>query len=299
MTYSNLQCAGPRLYGGRYIKRLRLDELRSRCGFTLIELLVVIAIIAILAALLLPALAKAKEQSRSARCLSNLRQLALASTLYADENGQALPWAETHWTAPSRPNGALNYTDPSASNFWINPYWQLWNYAGRNDGLWQCPSALEDKATTVSGDNSPLLGYMGNMFAIGVSASPLGLGPDILPKRLSSLINPSRAKLFTDAGVNWQGVWVGMTYRNTLTTAPGPGRGLCGGDSAMDRVVASARTGVYQRRRRNEPGLLLHRKCRAGEPPGRDKRGHRRGEPGLQRRVGRAHDAQRAFSFSQ
>jgi hypothetical protein len=79
---------------------------------------------------------------------------------------------------------------------------------------------VEDKAVTVSRNNSPLIGCMGNMYAIGVSASPLGLGPDILPKRLPSLINPSRAKLFTDFGVNAQGVWVGMTYRNTLTTAP-------------------------------------------------------------------------------
>jgi prepilin-type N-terminal cleavage/methylation domain-containing protein len=192
---------------------------RRYYGFTLIELLVVIAVIAILAALLLPALASAKERAKSAKCISNLRQLALAATLYADENGQALPWSERHWTAPSNPNGAMNYTDPAAANFHINAYWLLWNFAGQNDGLWQCPSASEDKATTVSGDTSPLLGYMGNMFAIGVTASPLGLGPDIFPKHLTALLNPSRAKLFTDLGVNSQGVWVGATYQNTVFTA--------------------------------------------------------------------------------
>jgi prepilin-type N-terminal cleavage/methylation domain-containing protein/prepilin-type processing-associated H-X9-DG protein len=191
----------------------------SRSGFTLIELLVVIAIIAVLAALLLPALARAKEQGRSARCLSNLRQFGLAATLYADENGQALPWSEKHWTAPSSPLGAMNYTDPTAANFHINAYWLLLNYAGKNDGLWQCPSALEDKAVTVSGNDSPLIGYMGNAYAIGVTGSGFGIGTDILPKRLPALINPSRAKLFTDIGANAQGIWVGMTYQNTIFTA--------------------------------------------------------------------------------
>jgi hypothetical protein len=114
----------------------------------------------------------------------------------------------------------LNYTDPAAANFRTNAYFQLIPFAGRNDRLWQCPSAKEDKALTVAGDKSPLLGYMGNMFAIGVTVTPLPIGPDILPKRRGSLIDPSRAKLFTDAGANWQGVWVSATYRNTLSTVP-------------------------------------------------------------------------------
>ena len=64
---------------------------RSR-GFTLIELLVVIAIVAILAALLLPALASTKERSKGTACLSNLRQVGLAIRVYAEDNSGNIPY---------------------------------------------------------------------------------------------------------------------------------------------------------------------------------------------------------------
>src|ERR1051325_686193 len=68
----------------------------ERGGFTLIELLVVIAIIAILAAMLLPALAKSKETAKRAVCKSNMRQIALGVIMYANDNRENYPPAASH-----------------------------------------------------------------------------------------------------------------------------------------------------------------------------------------------------------
>lgn len=69
-----------------------MKPLQSRSGFTLIELLVVIAIIAILAAILFPVFAQAREKARSASCLSNTKQLGLGLVMYVQDYDETFPY---------------------------------------------------------------------------------------------------------------------------------------------------------------------------------------------------------------
>jgi prepilin-type N-terminal cleavage/methylation domain-containing protein len=94
------------MFSRRNTFRKKATDLRAWRGFTLIELLVVIAIIAILAALLLPALAAAKERAKATSCLNNLKQIGLSLSLYSDDNGEQVPSAQSFGVAAGDVAGA-------------------------------------------------------------------------------------------------------------------------------------------------------------------------------------------------
>jgi prepilin-type N-terminal cleavage/methylation domain-containing protein len=112
---------------------------RKSAGFTLTELLVVIAIIGILAALLLPALTRAKARAHNSACMNNLRQLGIATRLYSMDYGSRLPSAEILPTDPITPASPL----PSIRDVLV-PY--IGKASGTNSlgaTVFKCPS---DKA---------------------------------------------------------------------------------------------------------------------------------------------------------
>jgi prepilin-type N-terminal cleavage/methylation domain-containing protein/prepilin-type processing-associated H-X9-DG protein len=206
-------------------------------AFTLIELLVVIAIIAILAALLFPALVRAKEKGQGIACLNNHRQLANAWRMYADDNRDVLVYASTSgmdtWPDQYAWSGAhMDFDGANRANWDVSfdmAKRPLWDHTGKNAGLFKCPS--DRSGVDVAGTWKPrVLSMSMNLYVGGFAPipgiDPLPEGTDghwpfaapfrIYPK-LSSFngaSSPSKIFVFLDMRedrVNWSNFMIDMS----------------------------------------------------------------------------------------
>ncbi|MFM7214524.1 MAG: type II secretion system protein [Verrucomicrobiota bacterium] len=130
--------------------------LPARSGFTLIELLVVIAVIAILAGMLLPALAKAKERARQTQCLNNMRQMGIALLLYESD----------HKRLPPKASQVPDFMNPKAPGWQNNCLYAIAPYLqgtaqGRSSKVYACPSAKKPGDGSDATTNSAT-GYLPN-----------------------------------------------------------------------------------------------------------------------------------------
>ena len=202
-------------------------------GFTLIELLVVIAIIAILAAMLLPALSKAKAKAQQVVCLSNLKQWGLADNLYLDDNNQTFPQAKFQssyatsqqadtpgWTviySLCDPQGTIN----QGWDVWFNAlpplvgskplfYWSTSNNktlfnSSIGHNIFTCPTTIAqgiDAVDSVKGSQQDMITADRPLFSYGMNskmtANETPSGQDSIPCKISMVANPSAFVLFSD-----------------------------------------------------------------------------------------------------
>ena len=187
-------------------------------GFTLIELLVVIAIIAILAAMLLPALAKAKQKAQEAACLSNMKQWGLADSMYVDDNSSVFPFPRYQVTQvpiqdnPTWQNVVQFYNIGFGNDVWFNalPSYvagkPLYSWAINTEGFWHlnsiftCPTAAA--MDIYAPDKNPLTAGMvpttRPLFEYAMNSKYAANEANVTVVKSSMVAHPSAFVLFSD-----------------------------------------------------------------------------------------------------
>jgi len=196
---------------------------RRAAGFTLLELLVVIAIIAVLAAMLLPVLSKAKAKAQGTMCMSNMRQLSLAWLQYADDSSEQIPFASAASAAGLPPDprtdpyvwvtGLLDFDPTNPSNWDAGVDLKkspIWAYCGNSAGIWKCPadkSSIVPASGPLKGQHVPRIRSMSMLLWLGGFGGVLPIpwpGLSSPPWRLYHKLNdvadpgPSNTLLFWD-----------------------------------------------------------------------------------------------------
>ncbi len=208
---------------GRSVRRRGEGRIFLQKAFTLIELLVVIAIIAILAAMLLPALARAKERAKRIQCLNAQKQFALAMTMYANDNKDYLPAHQTGamgsqgywaWDLPWDVGTTMNqngtqykifYCPSTSPKFSEQDWFNLWNYATNNYHVLGYAMTLANTATVaVSNQN------------VKITPQPIQIGP------ISVLPTASDRVMIADATLSMPGQDnESQRYTYNYTSVPG------------------------------------------------------------------------------
>ena len=189
---------------------------RSRVGFTLVELLVVIGVIAILIALLMPALQQARRQARTLECLSNLRQVAMAATVYSNQNkGWLLAKCEMSAGIGHEGRIVCGGNTPPATGYpgtqWLDDIFLL---CGRNMGVLMCPDQTVEHSAAIPAYYNAAYPYPKRQYWPGYfineavrtiyNNAAFGSWPP-QPLKITAFRNPAKKVWFGDSGYTQPG----------------------------------------------------------------------------------------------